>query len=77
MKKSAFGAMALGLAVATTACSTHAPSPNTYIDQAKSAAAQADQAGQQAARVLAAAGLELTTRRVEPTLEDLLVSLLR
>ena len=49
MKKSAFGAMALGLAVATTACSTHAPSPNTYIDQAKSAAAQADQAGQQAA----------------------------
>jgi ABC-2 type transport system ATP-binding protein len=36
-----------------------------------------DQAGQQAARVLSAAGLELTTRRVEPTLEDLLVSLLR
>lgn len=49
MKKSALGAMALGLALATTACSTHAPSPNTYIDQAKSAAANADQAGQQAA----------------------------
>jgi hypothetical protein len=49
MNKSALGAMAIGLALATTACSTNAPSPNKYVDQAKSAAAQADQAGQQAA----------------------------
>ena len=44
MKKSALGVMAIGLASATTACSTDEPSPNTDIDQAKSAAAQADQA---------------------------------
>ena len=49
MKKSALGVMAIVLASATTACSTDVPSPNTDIDQAKSAAAQADQAGQQAA----------------------------
>jgi len=49
MKKSALGAMAIGLALSTTACGSSAPHPNTYIDQAKSAAAKADQSGQQAA----------------------------
>lgn len=49
MKKPALGALVIGLALATTACSTDAPSPNKYIDQAKSAAAQADDAGQEAA----------------------------
>jgi len=36
-----------------------------------------DQAGREVSRVLAAEGLEVSARQVEPTLEDLLVSLLR
>jgi hypothetical protein len=49
MKKLALGVLAIGIALATTACSTNTPSPNSYIDQAKSAAGQAEQADQQAA----------------------------
>jgi ABC-2 type transport system ATP-binding protein len=40
-------------------------------------APEPDQAGRQAAAVLASGGLELTVRPVEPALEDLFVSLLR
>ncbi len=49
MKRSALGVLAVTIVLTTSACSSHAPSPQNYIDQAKSAAAQADQADQQAA----------------------------
>ena len=49
MNKPALGAMAIGLALATTACSTDVPSPNKYTDQAESVAAEAEDSGQEAA----------------------------
>ena len=49
MKRSALGVLAAAIVLATSACSTTAPSPQRYIDQANSAAAQADQANQKIA----------------------------
>lgn len=49
MNKTALGALAIGLALVTSACGSDAPSPNKYIDQANSVAAEAEDAGQEAA----------------------------
>lgn len=49
MKKSLIVGALLASTVAMSGCGTDVPSPNKYIDQAKSAAAQAEDAGREAA----------------------------